>query len=110
MLRRHFLLSAFAQDDPRAFAERLSRVYGQKISDVVYTQTFSLVGRLRLGHAVPVTGFLSRISVERLPVSRSRPRATIRAIYHLRIFPIRARRVWFDARPRWRLRIRSTTK
>jgi hypothetical protein len=51
MLRRHLLLGALAapQETPRAYAERLSRVYGQEITDIVYTQTFALIGRWRLG-------------------------------------------------------------
>lgn len=58
MQRRHFLLSALAQPDPRIFAVRLSQVYGQKVTDVVYTQTFSLVSRLRLGQVEPVAAIL----------------------------------------------------
>lgn len=58
MLRRRFLLSALAQDNPRLVALRLSQVYGQSVSDVVYTQTFSLVGRLRLGQVAPVVAIL----------------------------------------------------
>lgn len=55
MLRRHFLLSPLLKDDRRAFALRLSQVYGQKVTDAVYTQTFALVGRLRLGQVKPVS-------------------------------------------------------
>jgi hypothetical protein len=54
MLRRHFLLAAMAREDARAVASRLANVYGQTITDTVYTQTFSLVGRLRLGQSAAV--------------------------------------------------------
>src|SRR5215510_10499567 len=52
MLRRTFLatpLAALAARTPRQTAEELAAVYGQEITDIVYTQTVSLIGRLRLG-------------------------------------------------------------
>jgi unsaturated rhamnogalacturonyl hydrolase len=58
MLRRHFLAAALAADTPRSYALRLSQVYGQSITAMVYTQTFSLIGRLRLGQARPVSEIL----------------------------------------------------
>lgn len=58
MLRRHFLLAPFAQFESRPLAQKLSQVYGQKVTEVVYTQTFSLIGRLRLGQVKPVTDIL----------------------------------------------------
>lgn len=58
MLRRQFLAAALAADSPRAYALRLSQIYGQSITDMVYTQTFSLIGRLRLGQSQPVSQIL----------------------------------------------------
>jgi unsaturated rhamnogalacturonyl hydrolase len=58
MWRRHFLMAAMAREDARAVALRLANVYGQSITDVVYTQTFSLLGRLRLGQSAAVEKIL----------------------------------------------------
>ena len=61
MLRRTFLgtpLAAFAARTPRETAQELAAVYGHEITDIVYTQTVSLIGRLRLGQREDVAGIL----------------------------------------------------
>jgi hypothetical protein len=58
MMRRHFLMAMMARDDARAVALRLAAVYGQAISNVVYTETFALVGRQRLGQGAQVASLL----------------------------------------------------
>lgn len=58
MYRRHFLMAMMAREDARAVAMRLASVYGQTISAVVYTETFALVGRQRLGQTAPVAALL----------------------------------------------------
>ena len=61
-----------AAETPRAYAERLSRVYGQEISDVVYTQTFALIGRLGLGQREEVARILRPwVSGERDPLAKA---------------------------------------
>jgi hypothetical protein len=41
---------ALAARDPRRLATILGQAYGQEVTEPVYTQTFALLGRLRLGH------------------------------------------------------------
>lgn len=53
MTRRSLLQAAFAPK-PRALAESLAQVYGQTLSEVVYIQSFALLGHLRLGHLAHV--------------------------------------------------------
>lgn len=58
--RRGVLLSPLAQtgSGPRAVATQLAGVYGQRVTDAVYTQTWALVGRIRLGQAKAVKDIL----------------------------------------------------
>jgi unsaturated rhamnogalacturonyl hydrolase len=58
MHRRRFLLAMMAREDARAVALRLAAVYGQTISAAVYTETFALVGRQRLGQGSQVAALL----------------------------------------------------
>jgi len=58
MTRREILLSPIAAVAPRNFAERLAGVYGQTLTDAVYTQTFALLGRWRMGHTRAVEALL----------------------------------------------------
>ncbi len=57
MLRRSLLLAAMARESPRHVALRLAGTYGQSVTGLVYTQTFSLVGRSQLGQ----TGEVARL-------------------------------------------------
>jgi unsaturated rhamnogalacturonyl hydrolase len=49
MTRRTLLQAAFAPK-PKDMAESLAQVYGQTLSEVVYIQSFALLGHLQLGH------------------------------------------------------------
>lgn len=51
-------MAMMARGDARAFALRLASVYGQAISAVVYTETFALIGRQRLGQRSEVARLL----------------------------------------------------
>lgn len=54
MTRRTLILGSAAAlaaaREPRKLATILGGIYGQQITEPVYTQTFALLGRLRLGH------------------------------------------------------------
>ncbi len=54
MTRRTLVLGAAAMNatarEPRKLATILGGIYGQQVTEPVYTQTFALLGRLRLGH------------------------------------------------------------
>jgi hypothetical protein len=53
LTRRALLFSAgvLAAREPRKLATILGGVYGQQVNQPVYTETFALLGRLRLGHS-----------------------------------------------------------
>ncbi len=73
MTRRGLLLGAAAAlkaREPRKLAELLARVYGQAVTEPVYTQTFALLGRLRLGQDVkPLMSPFAGRPIEKLTAS-----------------------------------------
>jgi hypothetical protein len=58
MTRREILLSPLASVAPQNLAERLAGVYGQTLTDCVYTQTFAPLGRWRMGQTRAVEALL----------------------------------------------------
>lgn len=64
MRRRTFVTGCLAAgvvrgETPQSLAGRLSQVYGREVSDVVYTQTIAMVGRVKLGQTEDVTRLLA---------------------------------------------------